>query len=70
MLDRLRVDGLMTASPVELTADGRALLDELGTAVAPVTRQLFTGLDPNDLAVAHRVLVDIIQRAHAMTSAA
>jgi hypothetical protein len=32
-------------------------LQELATAVAPVTRQLFTGLDPNDLAVAHRVLV-------------
>ena len=27
MLDHLRADGLMTASPVELTADGRALLE-------------------------------------------
>jgi DNA-binding MarR family transcriptional regulator len=70
MLDRLQVDGLITASPVELTARGRALLDELATAVAPATRQLFTGLDPNDLAVAHRFLVDLIQRAQAMTSTA
>ncbi len=67
MLDRLRADGLMTASPVELTADGRALLEDLAATVAPVTRQLFTGLDPNDLAVAHRVLVELTQRAQAMT---
>jgi DNA-binding MarR family transcriptional regulator len=70
MLDQLRADGLTTASPIELSADGRALLEELAAAVAPVTRQIFTGLDTNDLAVAHRVLVELTQRAQAMTSAA
>ena len=70
MLDRLQADGLMTAAPVELTADGHAVLEDLATAVAPVTREVFAGLDRNDLAVAHRVLVELIQRAQTMTSAA
>jgi DNA-binding MarR family transcriptional regulator len=70
MLDRLRVGGLVTVAPVQLTAAGHNLLQELATAVAPVTRQLFAGLDPNDLAVAHSVLVELIQRAGTMTSAA
>jgi len=34
-----------------------------------VTRLLSTGLDPNDPAVAHRVLVELIHRAQTMTSA-
>ena len=70
MLDRLRADSLVTATPAGLTAAGHNLLKELATAVAPITRQLFTGLDPDDLAVAHRVLVELTQRAQAMTSAA
>lgn len=70
MLDRLRAEGLITAEPAELTVDGRTLLEELAAAVAPVTRQVFAGLDPQDLAVAHRVLVELIQRAQTMTSAA
>jgi DNA-binding MarR family transcriptional regulator len=70
MLNRLRAEGLVTAAPVELTADGHALLEQLATAVAPVTREVFAGLDRNDLAVAHRVLVELIRRAQTMTSAA
>ncbi|MGH3446981.1 MAG: hypothetical protein ACRDP4_05085 [Nocardioidaceae bacterium] len=68
LLDRLRAGSLVTAAPVELTADGRAALEELATAVAPVTRQVFADLDLQDLAVAHRVLVELIQRAKTMTS--
>jgi DNA-binding MarR family transcriptional regulator len=68
MLDRLRGEGLVTAAPVELTAGGRALLEELAAAVAPVTREVFADLDRNDLAVAHRVLVELIERARTMTS--
>ena len=70
MLDRLRAEGLVTAAPVELTVDGRALLEELAAAVAPVTRAVFAGFDGKDLAVAHRVLVELVQRARTMTSAA
>lgn len=67
LLDALRAEGLITEA-VELSAVGRALLEELATAVAPVTRQVFTGLDPDDLAVAHRVLVELIERARAMSN--
>ena len=70
MLDRLRAEGLLTTAPVKLTADGHALLEALATAVAPITRQVFANVDRNDLAVAHRVLVELIQRAHTMTSEA
>jgi DNA-binding MarR family transcriptional regulator len=69
MLDRLQADGLVTVVPVELTPAGHNLLQELGAAVVPVTRQLFSGLDPHQLAVAHDVLVALIQRARTMTSA-
>ena len=70
MLDRLRDDDLVAAASAELTAAGQNLLQELAAAVAPVTRELFAGMDPNDLAVSHRVLVELIQRARTMISAA
>jgi DNA-binding MarR family transcriptional regulator len=70
MLDRLHADGLITAGQVELSAAGQDLLAELAAAVTPVTRQLFTGLDTDDLVVAHRVLAQLIERARTITSAA
>ena len=70
MLDRLRIEGLVTTALVELTADGHALLEELATAVASITREVFADLDRNELAVAHRVLVELIERAHTITSGA
>ncbi len=70
MLNRLRDDGLVTAASTELTAAGQNLLQELAAAVAPVTREVFASLDPNDLAVSHRVLVELIQRARTMIIAA
>ncbi len=70
MLDRLRDDDLVAAASAELTAAGQNLLQELAAAVAPVTRELFAGMDPNNLAVSHRVLVELIQRARTMISAA
>lgn len=63
LLDRLRAEALLTAEPVELTPDGRTLLDRLAALVAPVTRAVFAGLDHDDLAVAHRVLVELTSRA-------
>lgn len=70
MLDRLRAEGVVTAAPVELTTAGHVLLEEFIGAVVPVTREVFGGLDRQDLAVAHRVLADLTQRAWAMTAAA
>jgi hypothetical protein len=36
--------------------------------VAPATRELYAGLDPDDLAVAHRVLTQIITRADELSA--
>ena len=49
--------------PVQLTADGAALHAELGQAVAALSEQLYAGMDPADLATAHRVLVEVAERA-------
>jgi DNA-binding MarR family transcriptional regulator len=50
--------------PVQLTADGAALHAELGQAVAALSEQLYAGMDPADLATAHRVLVEVTERAN------
>lgn len=49
--------------PAEATEDGVALLATLNEAVAPVTRELYTGIDPGELAAAHRVLTRVTERA-------
>jgi len=49
--------------PARATPEGAALLARLNEAVAPATRALYAGLDPEDLAVAHRVLVAVTGRA-------
>jgi DNA-binding MarR family transcriptional regulator len=68
LLDRMGADGLVTAGPVTLTADGRAVLDDLAARIAPVTRQVFTGIERDDLAAAHRVLTELIERPNGMTA--
>jgi DNA-binding MarR family transcriptional regulator len=70
-VDRLRAEGLVAVTPdgVTLSTDGRAVLHDLADAVAPVTRQVFAGFDSNDLAVAHRVLVELTGRARSMLTA-
>jgi DNA-binding MarR family transcriptional regulator len=49
--------------PARATPEGAALLARLAEAVAPATRELFSGFDPDDLATAHRVLADVVARA-------
>jgi hypothetical protein len=49
--------------PAQATPAGAALLARLNEAVAPATRALYAGLDQEDLAVAHRVLLVVTQRA-------
>ena len=65
----LEARGLVTGSapdgpgPVQLTAEGAALNAKLADAVAALTRRLYADLDPDDLATAHRVLVEVTERA-------
>jgi DNA-binding MarR family transcriptional regulator len=69
VLHGLEARGLVTGSaahapgPTQLTPDGAALHAKLAGAVADRTRSLYADLDPNDLATAHRVLVEITERA-------
>jgi DNA-binding MarR family transcriptional regulator len=69
LLARLEARGLVTGTspgspgPAQLTEDGVALHARLSQAVAPTTRQIFAGFDEDDLATAHRVLAEIVERA-------
>ncbi|HEY7264243.1 MAG TPA: hypothetical protein VH589_22525 [Trebonia sp.] len=49
--------------PAEATEAGSALLARINAAVAPATQALYAGFDPDDLATAHRVLTQVIERA-------
>jgi DNA-binding MarR family transcriptional regulator len=49
--------------PARLTPDGAELLRRLTDAVAPTSREVFAGIAPEDLATAHNVLRQIIDRA-------
>jgi DNA-binding MarR family transcriptional regulator len=66
----LEASGLVTGSapdgpgPTQLTPAGAALNAKLADAVAAQTKRLYADLDPDDLATAHRVLVEITQRAN------
>jgi DNA-binding MarR family transcriptional regulator len=66
----LEARGLVTGSapdgpgPVQLTPEGAALHTRLAEAVADLTQRLYADLDPDDLATAHRVLVEVTQRAN------
>jgi DNA-binding MarR family transcriptional regulator len=66
----LEARGLATGSaldgpgPIQLTPEGAALHARLADAVANLTQRLYADLDPDDLATAHRVLVEITQRAN------
>jgi DNA-binding MarR family transcriptional regulator len=70
LLRDLEARGLVTGSapdssgPTQLTPEGAALNAELADAVAGVTRRLYANLDPDDLATAHRVLVELTERAN------
>lgn len=69
LLTRLEQEGLVSGTssgasgPAQLSVTGREVYDQLAQAIVPVTRQVFAGLDPDDLANAHRVLRELIDRA-------
>src|SRR5262245_625837 len=66
----LEASGLVTGSapdgpgPTQLTPQGAALNAELADIVAAITKRLYADLNPDDLATAHRVLVEVTQRAN------
>ena len=51
------------SGPAELTEEGHELNARLAEAVAPTTKQFFADFDPDELATAHRVLVQLVKRA-------
>jgi hypothetical protein len=58
-------DGLIVGDEsVELTDAGRDLHARISGGIAAVTPQLYGGIPPEDLAVAHRVLRTVIDRAN------
>jgi DNA-binding MarR family transcriptional regulator len=56
--------------PIQLTPEGVALTAKLADALAPVTEAVFGGLDPDDLATAHRVLAEVTERANRLRNEA
>jgi len=48
------------------TPEGAALFARLNTEVQQLTRQLFVGIEPADLAAAYRVLATLTERANAL----
>lgn len=54
------VDG---PGPVQLSTEGSAELKNLMQTVGPLTRPIFGGSNPEELAIAHRVLASVIERA-------
>jgi hypothetical protein len=61
---------LDSPGPAQATPEGAALLGRLVETVTPATRELYAGLDRDDLAVAHRVLTQIIARADELSARA
>jgi len=70
LFEGLEARGLVTGSapdgpgPTRLTPEGAALNAKLADAVAAITGRLYAGLDPDDLATAHRVLAEVTERAN------
>jgi DNA-binding MarR family transcriptional regulator len=72
LLHGLETRGLTSGSsrnggvPVQLTGAGADLHATVAEAVLAVTRRLYADIDPDDLATAHNVLVELTQRATRM----
>lgn len=74
LLARLEGQGLASGTavdgpgPAAATPDGAARHASLTASVAPVTRELYAGFNPDDLATAHRVLTQVTERAGQLLS--
>jgi DNA-binding MarR family transcriptional regulator len=69
LLAGLEANGLATgtardgAGPARITEAGAARHASLGETVAATTAELYAGFEPDDLATAHRVLAQVVERA-------
>jgi hypothetical protein len=69
LLAGLEARGLATGTvkdglgPAQLTPEGTETLRKLTETLAPAIRELYSGMPPEDLATAHRVLRQVIDRA-------
>ena len=69
LLHGLEAQGLVTGSdpdgpgPTSVTPRGAELNATLAGTVSALTQRLYAGLDPEELAIAHRVLVEVTDRA-------
>ena len=74
LLAGLQARGLATGTardssgPAQLTPEGAEALHSLTETIAPTTRELFSGIAPEDLTTAHHVLRQIIDRADRIRS--
>ncbi len=65
LLGELVSEGIITVKNdvYDLTLNGKSVLNDLNTQAQKVTAQTFSGIDPGDLIVAHRVVTSIANRA-------
>jgi len=69
MVDDLRARGIFEAGDrISTTLRGRALYERLCDETGEISRQIYAGLDPDDLAATHRVLSAITARANNLLS--
>jgi len=71
LLTRLESKGLIRQNAggfVEMAPAGESLYDRLSGPLAEITAQLYSDLDPDDLAAAQRVLGAVTERAKALRS--
>jgi DNA-binding MarR family transcriptional regulator len=70
LLSGLETRGLIGGSagggPVQLTTAGADLHASVAESVLAVTRRLYVDIDPDELATAHKVLIELTQRATRM----
>jgi len=66
-INDLRAQGLVdTSDRLSTTLRGRSLYERLCDETGEISRQIYAGLDPDDLAATHRVLSVITARANSL----
>jgi hypothetical protein len=58
-----------SSGPAVLTPEGAGVLRRLAETVGPITREVFADIAQDDLAIAHRVLQQIIEQAQKLQAA-
>jgi DNA-binding MarR family transcriptional regulator len=69
-INDLRAQGLVdTSDRISTTLRGRSLYERLCDETGEISRRIYAGLDPDDLAATHRVLSVITARANSLLDA-